>query len=148
MPVYRGEVIFIDYRSGINPAIQVHFTTKTGKKMLRMSTNPIMYHNYLIWGFYKFSPWKYRFDRIIRRCQEGGLVNHWIQQTFERMRLEADKIIDFDDREELPPIALNDVQIVFFLQATLLSLSLVIFMYEMLQKKLQISKNYQRGNIY
>ena len=35
------------------------------------------YSRFLGWAFYKFNPWRKRFDQVLRRMLEAGLVEHY-----------------------------------------------------------------------
>ena len=76
------------------------------------------------WAFYKFNPWRKRFDKILRMQIEAGLVEHYKFKTWERMRkefLESDEErIEFTERPIASAMNMDDLQGVFYLSGLLL----------------------------
>ena len=55
---------------------------------LQRSKNPVFMANYPGWGFYRFNPWRERFDEVIQNVLQAGLIDHWKQNTWVRMKVE------------------------------------------------------------
>ena len=60
---YEGKRVFIDWKSGIRPAIFIAYTTPAGEKLIHESPRPVFMPNYPGWAFYKVNPWRRRFDQ-------------------------------------------------------------------------------------
>ena len=71
--------MFIDWKSGLEPAIYVHYSTPAGRPLIHLAPDPVFMPNYPGWGFHKFNPWRERFDQLIHRAIEAGLINFWKQ---------------------------------------------------------------------
>jgi hypothetical protein len=65
-PVFQGKEIFIDWLSGLKPAVFVRYSTPAGDPLIHIASNPVFMPNYPGWAFYKFNPYRERFDKIIR----------------------------------------------------------------------------------
>jgi hypothetical protein len=63
--VFRGKSIFIDWKSGLDAAIQAHYSTPSGNPLIHRSPNPVFMPAYTGWGFHPFNPWRERFDKVI-----------------------------------------------------------------------------------
>ena len=78
------------------------------------------------WAFYKFNPWRKRFDKILRMQIEAGLVEHYKSKTWERMRkefLESDEErITFIERPIASAMSMDDLQGVFYLSGLILGM--------------------------
>ena len=75
--VYEGRSIFIDWRSGLEPAIRVHYSTPAGDPLVHLAPDPVFMANLPGWAFHRFNPWRERFDHLIQRTVEAGLVDFW-----------------------------------------------------------------------
>ena len=75
--VYEGKSIFIDWKSGLEPAIHVHYSTPAGDPLIHLAPDPVFMANFPGWGFHRFNPWRERFDEVIQRAIEAGLINFW-----------------------------------------------------------------------
>ena len=89
--VYKGKSIFIDWKSGLEPAIRVHYSTPAGDPLIHLAPDPVFMPNFPGWGFHKFNPWRERFDDVILRALEAGLVNFW-KQGFNSAHLRSLKL--------------------------------------------------------
>ena len=89
--VYKGKSIFIDWKSGLEPAIHVHYSTPAGDPLIHLAPDPVFMPNFPGWGFHKFNPWRERFDDVILRALEAGLVNFW-KQGFNSVHLRSLKL--------------------------------------------------------
>ena len=126
-PVYEGKKIFIDWKSGLEPAIFVRYSTPAGDPLIHVASNPVFMPNYPGWAFYKFNPWRKRFDQVLRRMIEAGLVDHYKFKVWQRMKkefLESDeeKLI-FEERPIASPLSIDDLQGLFYLSGLMLCLS-------------------------
>ena len=45
-PVYDGEKVFIDWKSGLEPAIFVRYSTPAGDPLIHVASNPVFMPNY------------------------------------------------------------------------------------------------------
>ena len=54
-PVYDGEKVFIDWKSGLEPAIFVRYSTPAGDPLIHVASNPVFMPNY---------PGKYYFFKV------------------------------------------------------------------------------------
>merc|ERR1719394_1603902 len=70
--VLDGKSIFIDWKSGLEPAIFVKYSTPSGKPLVHLAPRPVFMPNYAGWGFFKFNPWRAKFDEQIRKHIEIG----------------------------------------------------------------------------
>ena len=77
--VYEGRSVFIDWRSGLEPAIRVHYSTPAGDPLVHLAPDPVFMANLPGWAFHRFNPWRERFDQLIQRTVEAGLVDFWKQ---------------------------------------------------------------------
>ena len=77
--VYQGDSIFIDWKSGLEPAIHVHYSTPAGDPLIHLAPDPVFMANFPGWGFHRFNPWRERFDEVIQRTIEAGLIDFWKQ---------------------------------------------------------------------
>ena len=63
----EGKSIFIDWKSGLEPAIFVKYSTPSGDPLVHKASRPVFMPNYAGWGFFKFNPWRAKFDEQIRK---------------------------------------------------------------------------------
>ncbi len=56
--VYKGTDVFIDWKSGLEPAVFVRYSTPAGDPLVHIAPDPVFMPNYPGWGFYKFNPWR------------------------------------------------------------------------------------------
>ena len=68
--VLAGDLIFIDWKSGLEPAIFSKYSTPSGDPLVHLSSRPVFMPNYPGWGFFKFNPWRAKFDEWIMRHRE------------------------------------------------------------------------------
>ena len=52
---------------GLEPAIFVKYSTPSGKPLVHLAPKPVFMPNYAGWGFFKFNPWRAKFDEQIRK---------------------------------------------------------------------------------
>ena len=71
--VRAGKAIFIDWKSGLEFAIYVKFSTPRGDPLVHLSSRPVFMPNFPGWAFHKFNPWRAEFDILIQRHIEVGL---------------------------------------------------------------------------
>jgi hypothetical protein len=64
--VFAGETVFIDYKSGLDPATYIKYSTPSGIPLIHKATNPISVPKFPGWGLYKFNPWREQFDKVHR----------------------------------------------------------------------------------
>ena len=110
--VFDGTGVFIDWKSGLDPAIYVHYSTPKGDPLIHRAKNPVFMPNYPGWGFHRFNPWRERFDVVIQNVLQAGLVDHWKQKTWIRMKEEqstGDK--DPGERDPMAPLGMDDLQV-------------------------------------
>ena len=110
--VLAGELIFIDWKSGLEPAIFSKYSTPSGDPLVHLSSRPVFMPNYPGWGFHRFNPWRERFDVVIQNVLQAGLVDHWKQKTWIRMKEEqstGDK--DPGERDPMAPLGMDDLQV-------------------------------------
>ena len=50
-PVYEGKKVFIDWKSGLEPAIFVRYSTPAGDPLIHVASNPVFMPNYPGWFF-------------------------------------------------------------------------------------------------
>jgi hypothetical protein len=129
--VYQGKAVFIDWKSGLDPAIFVHYSTPSGDKLIHRAPNPVFMPNYPGWGFHKFNPWRERFDQVIRWTLEAGLVEHWKQRTWVRMKQESvNPPIIPTERGTIEPLTLGNLQGAFFLCFLLFAAAIIAIWFE------------------
>nr|XP_040569314.1 glutamate receptor ionotropic, delta-2-like [Lepeophtheirus salmonis] len=138
-PVYKGEMILIDWKNGLTPGLKVEFSTSGGDPLLYMSPHPIFMNNYSGWAFKPFNPWKKIFDKFILQCKEMGLIKKWIELTFSRMNDEflqtgKPKKKELDERPPVSPLTFNDTQGIFFLFIFVLSFPFLAFGAEFIRR--------------
>ena len=110
--VFDGTGVFIDWKSGLDPAIYVHYSTPKGDPLIHRAKNPVFMPNYPGWGFHRFNPWRERFDVVIQNVLQAGLVDYWKQKTWIRMKEEqstGDK--DPGERDPMAPLGMDDLQV-------------------------------------
>ena len=71
--VMDGKSIFIDWKSGLEPAIFYKYSTGNGDPLVHLASRPVFMPNYPGWGFFKFNPWRATFDTLIRQHLEVSL---------------------------------------------------------------------------
>ena len=62
--VYKGEAIFIDYKSGLDPIIVMQYSTPSGRRLIHQSTVSVNPPQLVVWGLHKFAPWHKRFNEV------------------------------------------------------------------------------------
>lgn len=71
--------------------------------------------NYPGWGFHSFNPWRPRFDFVIQMCLQAGLIDHWKDVTWRRMKRTSlemgQKPILIVEREAISKLNLDDLQV-------------------------------------
>ena len=55
------------FTAGLEPAIFVKYSTPSGKPLVHLAPRPVFMPNYAGWGFFKFNPWRAKFDEQIRK---------------------------------------------------------------------------------
>ena len=86
------------------------------------------------WAFYKFNPWRKRFDKIIRMQLEAGLVDHykfntWIRMKEEFLASDEEKIV-FEQPKIAEAMSMDDLQGLFYLGGLMLAAASLIFLGE------------------
>lgn len=135
--VFAGESIFIDWKSGLEPAIYVKYSTPGGDPLVHLASNPVFMPNFPGWGFFKFNPWRGKFDRLIERHMEAGLIEEWKWRTWVRQKEEALARGDQIDYVEIPVIAsltLDDMQSAFWVVLLFTVLAFLTFGVEILTR--------------
>jgi hypothetical protein len=123
--------VLIDWKSGLDLAIFVHYSTPSGDKLIHRAPNPVFMPNYPGWGFHKFNPWRERFDQVIRWTLEAGLVEHWKQRTQVRLKQESvNAPITPTERGTPEPLTLGNLQGAFFLWFLLFAASIIAIWFE------------------
>lgn len=56
--VYEGKTVFIDWKSGLEPAIFSRYSTPRGDPLIHISPHPVFMPNFPGWGFHYFNPWR------------------------------------------------------------------------------------------
>ena len=51
--MYEGRSIFIDWRSGLEPAIRVHYSTPAGDPLVHLAPDPVFMANLPGWAFHR-----------------------------------------------------------------------------------------------
>ena len=64
--VTGGNAILIDYRSGLNAAIDLHASTPTGEPLVHLAHDRIAQPLYYSWSFAKINPWLDRFNQVLQ----------------------------------------------------------------------------------
>ena len=87
------------------------------------------------WVFYKFNPWKRSFNQSLRRMIESGLVNHYRNQAWRKMKRNylnsnEDKILHIEP-PIISPLPLNALQGGFFFGFLMIFISVFIFIAEL-----------------
>ena len=115
--------------------------------------------NYPGWGFFKFNPWRAKFDELIRRHIEVsyllvttshapaqvGLIDEWKWQTWQRMKKEAidrGDVIDHEDKPAIEAIKFEAIQSPLLLIGLCFSISGLVFLGELLFPKQKRNKNF------
>ena len=133
-PVYEGKKIFIDWKSGLEPAIFARYSTGDGNPLIHVASRPVFMPNYPGWAFYKWNPYRNRFNQVLRKLLEAGLVQHYKLETWYGMRkeyLESDEEkTEYFIRPTISPMNMDDLQGSFYIGGMILALSLVTFMLE------------------
>lgn len=128
--VFAGESIFIDWKSGLEPAIYVKYSTPGGDPLVHLASNPVFMPNFPGWGFYKFNPWRAKFDHLIEKHIEAGLIEEWKWRTWVRQKEEAlargDKI-DYKEIPAIAPLSLDDMQSAFWVVALFSVMAILAF---------------------
>ena len=57
----------------------MHYTTPSGDPLIHLAPDPVFMPNFPGWGFHRFNPWRQRFDEVIQRVIEAGLIDFWKQ---------------------------------------------------------------------
>ncbi len=128
--MYRGKSVFIDWKSGLEVAIHVHYSTPSGEPLINQAPNPVFMPNYPGWGFYKFNPWRERFDEVIQRMLQAGLIDLWKKRTWERMKEREKFPIQLETKSATEPLVLDDLQGAFYLSWLMLGASVMAFIVE------------------
>ncbi|XP_059088023.1 glutamate receptor ionotropic, NMDA 2D-like isoform X1 [Tigriopus californicus] len=136
--VYLGKKAFIDWKSGLEPAIFVRYSNPDGTPLIYKSPNPVFMPNLPGWAFYTFNPVRPRFDETIQRAIEAGLIDFWKFRTWYRMkeksRLDGVEPIRIEKRANIRSLSLDDLQGVFYLVLLALLGSVLTLMLELLKK--------------
>lgn len=137
--VHNGETVFIDYKTGIEPIVNVKFTTDDDKKLLHISKSERIFYTPTTWIFYKFNPWSKQISKVMMRCIEAGLIEIWKRKTFKRMRDESETFEE-KPKDLISVVTLTDVQVVFYLFSILFLASCLAFVVEVLNKRTRDAK--------
>jgi len=86
--VARGEQVYIDYRNGIIPQIEVRFQLEGGKTGIHLASHRWTKFSWIGWFFNKFFPYTEQFKHNMFRALEGGLLEDGRRKTWARMKEE------------------------------------------------------------
>jgi len=147
--VLVGESIFIDWKSGLEPAIFAKYSTPGGDPLVHLASNPVFMPNFPGWAFHKFNPWRKKFDEIIQRHIEAGLIDEWKWRTWVRYKkgkVEAGDVIDYKETPAISALTLDDMQSAYFLLIFFGIFSLIAFVVENLIKLKNKRKKKKKEN--
>ena len=117
--VYNGELIFIDYKSGLENTIAVEFATPLGDPLVYMAPDPLFMVNWIAWSFYPFSPYRPAIDLTIQRFTESGLISFWVNKAIKRINSEfletGGKKKEFIEKPLASPLTVGDMQGIFYM---------------------------------
>lgn len=142
--VYEGKSVFIDWKSGLEPAIYARFSTAGGDPLVHLASNPVFMPNFPGWAFFKFNPWRATFDKEIQKHLEAGLVDLWKWRVWVKQKEEAllkGTNIAFDEPDATAPLTLDDVQSALALIILGVLVSHIIFAMELFTKKFTAIKH-------
>ena len=109
--------------------------------------------NYPGWGFFKFNPWRAKFDQLIMRHIEvpfsgersnnsnlvqAGLIDEWKWLTWQRMKKEAiarGDVIKHKDSPAIEAIKFEAIQSPLLLIGLCFSISSLVFLVELIYPK-------------
>ena len=108
--------------------------------------------NYPGWGFFKFNPWRAKFDEQIMRhievrkldvyyfnfFSQAGLIDEWKWLTWQRMKKEAIARGDVIKHEDVPPVEalkFEAIQSPLLLIGLCFSISGIVFLVELILPK-------------
>ena len=102
-------------KSGIEAIALSEFVTPSGNPLITINYKPLFPAKTNGWLFYKFNPWKPRFDQFLQRCLEAGLVKHYQDLTLQRAQslyYHSDKEKNVvAERSSISPMTLEDLQV-------------------------------------
>ena len=117
----------------------VEFVTPRGDPLINIVYKPIYPAKFNGWPFYKFNPWKTRFNKFLRQFMEAGLVEYYQEKTFERARKQyyaSDKEKNvIVERPTISKMTFDDLQGLFYITGLLLAFSMIVFFIEKCSKK-------------
>ena len=110
--------------AGIPASRLRRFSTAGGDPLVHLASNPVFMPNFPGWAFFKFNPWRARFDEEIRRHMEAGLVDLWkwrvwvhqkedalIKVTTQLVTLHQGTNIAFEEPPAITALTLDDIQV-------------------------------------
>ena len=169
--MYKGESIFIDYKSGLDPVIFMQYSTPSGDKLIHQSSVSVNPPQLVVWGLHKFSPWHEKFNQVrisisskttmmlnntLNICAqviswmfEAGLIDEWKLRTWMRMKAESqEEKIELSNVKQ-SALLMDDVQGIFILFTLFISASFITFLLEVLfWQGSHCSKKVERENMY
>ena len=91
--------------------------TPGGDPLITINYKPLFPAKTNGWFFYKFNPWKPKFNQFLQRCLEAGLVKHYQDLTLQRAQslyYQSDKEKNVVvERSSISPMTLEDLQVNF-----------------------------------
>ena len=74
----------------------------------------IIQHRSVTWALNKFAPWHRRFNQVIARMVEAGLIKKWKLQTWSRMKENSgQEPVAFINPPAAEPLTLDTLQAAF-----------------------------------
>ena len=102
-------------KSGIEAIALSEFVTPGGDPLITINYKPLFPAKTNGWLFYKFNPWKPRFNQFLQRCLEAGLIKHYQDLTLKQAQIlyyQSDKEKNVvKERSSISPMTLEDLQV-------------------------------------
>ena len=138
-PTYEGKQIMINWKSGIESVALVKFATPQGDPLINIVYEPIFTANFNGWTFYKFNPWKGKFNNFLRKTIEAGLIDYYKDKTFARERqlhYQSDKEqIKFNKKPLISALSTDDLQGLFYLNILMILCGTIAFFIEISKRR-------------
>ena len=103
------------------------------------------------WGFYKYNPWKPRFDKVTRMLIEAGLIDTFMERTMRKMKdihlHSNEEKVKFEEREQITSLSVDDLYGVFYFTMFGLFAGFCCFILEFWIKKLLFVKTTATTNV-
>ena len=133
-PTYEGKEIMINWKSGIESVALVKFATPQGDPLINIVYEPIFQANYNGWTFYKFNPWKARFNKFLRKTIESGLIEYYKDKTFMKQRKlhyqSEEEKVKFVKKSLIYALTIDDLQGLFYIYLLMTLCSFLAFFVE------------------